>query len=273
MNAITFSLQNKVAAVTGAGANGGIGHAIALGFARSGAKLSVSDIDDEGVQKTLKEITVLGCEAIASHCDISREEEVKKLFRDIKQMFGRLDILVNVPHLSPIRALPHELALQDWQKCIDISLTGFFLTSREAIALMLEGNTGGSIINIGSIGGMAAMGRGGIAYGCAKAGVNHLTKELAVEYAQKNIRVNCLVPALTKTPSLEKAMENKLVTEKIIPHMLKGMPINRILQPDEFAGPAIFLASDASSGVTGVILPVDGGNSAMNPSGMHTWPK
>ena len=131
---------------------------------------------------------------------------------------------------------------------------------------------GGCILNISSINGASALGRGNFPYSVAKAGVNNLTRELAVEYAGRGIRVNAIMPAQTMTPGFERRVLNDpRLAETLRSTVLRGIPMNRFLAPEEFVGPAVFLCSDAASALTGVLLPVDGGNLALNASGSHTW--
>lgn len=266
-----FDLTGKVAVVTGAGANGGIGHAIALGVAEYGADVVAVDIDKEGLGVTGDEIQAFGCQVLLQHCDVFQPEEIDRLFEEVDTHFGRIDVLVNVPFASPKRVRPHELDREDWQVLVAGSATSYFLCAQHAIRRMLGQATGGSIINISSISGVSAMGRGTVAYSAAKAAVNQMTRELAVEYAARKIRVNCLVPAVVLSPKLKHALENPVVQKTIVPYLEKGMPVGRMLDPVEMVGPAVFLASDASAAVTGFLLPVDGGNLALNASGSHTW--
>lgn len=268
-----FDLTGKVANVTGASANGGIGHAIAVGFAQHGADVVVSDIDDEGTIVTGKEIEALGRKALVAHCDVSKPEEVENLFAEADKHFGKIDILVNVPFSFTERSRPHQLSLEAWDRTLAVSLTGYFLCARQAISRMLEQGAGGCIINIGSIAGVSGLGRGNFPYSCAKGGVSQMTKELAVEYAGQGVRVNAILPAQVLTPGLEAQLANpRIDRDRMMARFLVGIPINRLLRPEEFVGPAVFLCSDASSAVTGVLLPVDGGNTAMCAGGSHIWP-
>ncbi|MGC2210355.1 MAG: SDR family NAD(P)-dependent oxidoreductase [Candidatus Korobacteraceae bacterium] len=252
--------------VTGAGANGGIGHAIALGYARAGASLAVSDIDVAGLDQTAGEIAAIGVPVLALRCNIANSADIESLFAAVDQRFGRLDVLVNVPFYFPRRVAAHEIALDDWQQMLSVNLTGYFLCIRAALIRMLA-CSGGSIINIGSNAGVSALGRGALPYSSAKAAVHQMTKELAVEYASRNIRVNALVPAQVLTPGLEHHLNDARFREVVLPRILAGLPIGRLLEPEEMVGPAIFLASDAAKAVTGVLLPVDGGNLALNAGG------
>jgi NAD(P)-dependent dehydrogenase (short-subunit alcohol dehydrogenase family) len=260
-----FSLDGKVAVVTGAGANGGIGHAIALGFARAGAQLAIADVDETGLAQTAQELEVLGAAGLAVRCDIANRADVESLFAAVDKRYGHLDVLVNVPFLFARRVVPHELPLDDWQQMLSVNLTGYFVCIQAALRRMLE--CGGSIINIGSNAGVTALGRGAFAYGSAKAAIHQLTKELAVEYAGRRIRLNALVPAQVMTPGLREHLDNPHFREAVLPRMLNGLPIGRLLDPEDLVGPAIFLASDAARAVTGVLLPVDGGNLALNAGG------
>jgi NAD(P)-dependent dehydrogenase (short-subunit alcohol dehydrogenase family) len=272
MTANLFDLGGKVAVVTGAGANGGIGHAIALGLARHGADILVSDIDEPGAAATAAEVRALGRRAETAVCDISDPAQVAALFAALDSAFGRVDILVNVPYAFPSRVHPEELALEAWNKTLSVSLTGYFLCTQEALRRMLS-QGGGAILNIGSIAGVSALGRGNFPYSVAKAGVAQMTKELAVEYAGQGIRVNAILPAQVLTPSFKQALlGDPRFSAKLTQRLLMGIPLNRLLEPEDFAGPAVFLCSPAAAAVTGVLLPVDGGNLALNAGGSHVWP-
>ena len=157
-----FSLAGRAAVVTGAGANGGIGHAIARGFARAGADLLICDIDAEGLARTAEELSSLKALAAAELCDISKAAEVKKLFATADSVLGGVDILVNAPFYFPRRTPPHEVALEDWERMFAVNVTGYFLCIREAIKRMLAQGQGGAIINVGSNAGETALGRGGL---------------------------------------------------------------------------------------------------------------
>jgi NAD(P)-dependent dehydrogenase (short-subunit alcohol dehydrogenase family) len=273
MSKALFDLTAKVAVVTGASVKGGVGHALAVGFAQHGADIVAADIDEQGAQTTAQEVQALGRKAIAVHCDISKPEAVENLFAEVDGQFGKVDILANVPYALPSRVRPHELSFEAWNKTLAVSLTGYFLCAQQAIRRMLDQATGGSIVNIGSIAGASALGRGNFPYSVAKGGVNQLTKELAVEYAGQGIRVNAILPAQILTPGLKnELLADPRFGEKLRQRVLVGIPLNRMLDPEDLVGAAIFLCSDAAAVVTGVLLPVDGGNLALNAGGSHTWP-
>lgn len=267
-----FDLTGKAALITGAGANGGLGHTIALAFAQFGADIAAADIDDEGAERTTQEILALGRKAVSIHCDVSQPAEIETMFAKVDEAFGRVDILVNIPFWFP-REHPHELSLEGWNRTLDICMTSYFLCSQQAIRRMLQ-QGGGNILNIGSIAGASALGRGNFAYSVAKAGVHHMTRELALEYASQGIRVNAILPCQVLTPGLKNQLvADPQLAEKAMPRFLAGIPLGRLLDPEDFMGAAVFLCSDAARAVTGVLLPVDGGNLAMNAGGSIEWPR
>jgi NAD(P)-dependent dehydrogenase (short-subunit alcohol dehydrogenase family) len=268
-----FDMTGKIAIVTGGGANGGLGHVIAVAFARYGADIVVADIDDDGARKTVEEVKNIGRKAIGVHCDVSKPEDVENLFGESDNAFGKVDVLVNVPFWFP-RRRPHELDLEGWNRTLAVCLTSYFLCSKQAIIRMLRQGSGGAILNIGSIAGVSSLGRGNFAYSCAKAAVHQMTKELALEYARDGIRVNAILPAQVLTPGLKNQLiADPKLNETAMPRFLAGIPIGHLLEAEEFAGAALLLCSDAGSAITGVLLPVDGGNLAMNAGGSIVWPR
>jgi len=272
MNMDWFDLGGKVALVTGAGAHGGLGHAMAVGLATAGTDVLIGDIDREGAEVTAGEIRALGRHAVATVCDNSRPDDIHRLFETLDREFGYIDILINNAGIGA-RKRPEDLGLDEWQRVLSISLTGTFLCSVEAGKRMMARGRGGSIINISSIAGSSALGRGNLVHSVAKSGVNQLTRELAVEWGPHRIRVNAIQPAQIRTtgwgtieastgwdyPAFEQ-------------HLLKGIPLGRLGDPADLVGPAIFLASDASAFVSGHLLAVDGGNLALNAGGHIAWP-
>jgi len=268
-----FSMTGKVAVIVGAGAHGGIGHVIALAFAQHGADIVSADIDEAGAITTAQQVQALGRQSIAVHCDAARPEDVERLFVETDRAFGKVDVLVNIPFWFP-RMRPHELDLDGWNRTFSICLTSYFLCAQQAIRRMLKQGTGGSILNIGSIAGASALGRGNFAYSVAKAGVHQMTKELAIEYARQGIRVNAILPCQVLTPGLKNQLTaDPQLAERVMPRFIAGIPLGRLLEPKEFAGPALLLCSGAGSAITGVLLPVDGGNLSLNAGGSVVWPK
>lgn len=262
-----FDLGGRVAVVVG-GASG-LGQAIALGFARHGADVAVADINDAGAASTCEQVAALGRRSMAAHCDVSKPDDVAAFFARVDETFGRVDILLNAPFWFA-RTKPEDLALDDWNKALAVCLTGYWLCCQAAGRRMIQSGAGGSIINISSIAGSLALGRGNLPYSVAKSGINQMTRELATEWAKHNIRVNAIQPAQTQSPVVKKWLSDPSTDPAFVAHLLKGIPMNRLGEPEDMVGPAVFLASRASAFVTGVLLPVDGGNLALNAGGSHS---
>jgi NAD(P)-dependent dehydrogenase (short-subunit alcohol dehydrogenase family) len=263
-----FDLTGRVAVVTGAAS--GLGQAMAIGLARYGANIACADLNDDGLAETVTAITALGRQAIAVHCDISQPEQVEHLFAEVDRAFGRVDVLINDPYTSA-RAKPEDLGLADWNRVIATNLTGYFLCAQAAARRMMQQGWGGSIINMSSVGGSAALGRGNFVYSVTKGGIIAFTRELAIEWAQHKIRVNALQPVQMLTPSVKKWLADPKTDPELPKHLLSGIPLGRLGVPGDVVGPAVFLASDASAFITGILLPIDGGNLAMNAGGSLTW--
>lgn len=263
-----FDLDGRVAIVTGAGA--GIGKAIALGLAANGADLVVCDIDETSVQATADTARAHGRRAEAVRCDVEHPEQIEALFAAADAAFGSLDILVNnVGHL--VRKKPEDITREELQWVFNIGVFATFKSSQEAFRRMAPSGRGGSIINISSIAGITALGRGNITHSMNKGGVNQLTRELAVEWAKHNIRVNAILPCQVLTEGFQRWLDSPEFDPALMNSFLSGIPMNRLANPDDMVGPAVFLASDAAAMVTGALLPVDGGNLALNAGGSHTW--
>jgi NAD(P)-dependent dehydrogenase (short-subunit alcohol dehydrogenase family) len=256
-----FGLRGRVAVVTGAAE--GLGRTIAIGLAQAGADLVAVDINDAGLRETTDQISGLGVRALAVHCDIGLPAEVDHLFEVVDAEFKRIDVLVNDAAINQFSEMPEHYPLEGWERTLRINLTGAFLCSREAGRRMIASGKGGSIINISSINGSTAAGRGSLAFGVSKAGLNQLTRDLAIEWAPHRIRVNAIQPCqfLSRGWSEVTADPNQ---RELVHTVLRGIPLGRMGELDEIVGPVLFLASDAASMVTGVMLPVDGGNLAMN---------
>jgi NAD(P)-dependent dehydrogenase (short-subunit alcohol dehydrogenase family) len=261
------SAEPAVAVVTGAGS--GIGRAIAASLAEHGYRLALLDVDAERARETAE--LVRGA-AAPFDCDVAEPERVADAFVAIDEHFGLVDLLVNNAVVSVPRVHPEDLALSDWQRTIDVNLTGYFLCAQAAGRRMIEQGAGGSIVNISSINGSSALGRGNLAYSITKGGVNMLTRELAVEWAPHGIRVNAVQPCQTKTAKLIEVLEHPNVeTAAIAKDMLRGIPLGRFAEVEEIAAAVVFLASPEASMITGALLPVDGGNLAFNAGGTVGW--
>ncbi len=264
-----FDLSGRTAVVTGAAS--GLGRAIAVGLAEHGANVVGADIQGDELGDTIDQIAALGRQGLAIKADVSKQDEVARLFREANQFGESVDILVNNAGI-PSHAKPEELGLEEWNRVQTVNSTGYFLCAREAGRLMISHGRGGSIINISSIAGSSALGRGNLAFSVSKGAVNQLTRELAVEWAKHKVRVNAILPCQIRTPALQSLIEDpRYETEVLVQRFLQGIPMDRLGEPSDLIGPVIFLAAEASSMVTGTLLPVDGGNLALNAGGNHTW--
>jgi NAD(P)-dependent dehydrogenase (short-subunit alcohol dehydrogenase family) len=263
-----FSLEDRVAVVTGAAA--GIGRAIAIGLAQNGANVAVCDINEDGLAKTAERIKVLRRRAISVRCDVEHPREIDHFFAEIDREFGRVDILVNnVGHL--VREKPENLKLDDWNWVLATGATAALLCSQAAGRRMIAAGRGGSIINISSIAGATALGRGNLSHSANKGAIHQITRELAVEWAKHGIRVNAILPCQVLTEGFQQWLDSPTFDPALMDRFLTGIPMNRLAKPEDIAGPAVFLASDAAAMVSGTLLPVDGGNLALNAGGSHTW--
>lgn len=247
-----FSLTDRVAFVTGAGS--GIGQTIACALASAGAKVACFDLRaDGGLAETVKQIHQMGGDACAFSGDVRQLSDLREAIATVKNRYHQLDIAVNAAGIA--NASPAlEMASEQWQQVIDINLTGVWHSCKAEAELMSQCG-GGSIINIASMSG-AIVNRGlqQAHYNSSKAGVIHLSKSLAMEWVEKNIRVNSISPGYTATP---------MNTRPEMVHQTQAFesqtPMQRMARVEEMAGPALFLASDAASFCTGVDLLVDGG--------------
>jgi|tagenome__1003787_1003787.scaffolds.fasta_scaffold20956273_4 NAD(P)-dependent dehydrogenase (short-subunit alcohol dehydrogenase family) len=263
-----FDLTGRVAVVTGGG--GALGTEIALGLADAGAAVAVLDLRQENAQRVADQIAAAGGRAIAIGADLSSETGVDEAFARIDAELERVDILVNAVSAAVDRFAPEDFPLADWELMMGANLTGFFLCTRAAGKRMLAAGRGGSIINFGSIAGVTALGRGSLAYSVAKGGVTQLTRETAYAWADKGIRVNAILPCQFindwwrgNTTDPDRAA--------LVARVTSAIPMGRMGEPSEIVGPVLFLASDAASMVTGILLPVDGGNLAMNAGASIDW--
>jgi NAD(P)-dependent dehydrogenase (short-subunit alcohol dehydrogenase family) len=265
-----FRLDGRVAVVTGAAS--GLGHAIAAGLASNGAIIVGGDINEAGLEATVQRIRSAGGTALGVRCDVSDEASVDAMFARVDSEFGRVDILINDAFTPITRTVPEAFPLDEWEGSLRVNLTGYFLCARAAGRRMIARGQGGSIVNISSIAGSSGMGRGNFVYSVTKHGVIGLTRELAIEWAKHGIRVNAIQPCQFLTPGLQAFIDAAPDPGAIVDRFLKGIPLDRMGDPErDIVGPIVFLASDAAAMVTGVVLPVDGGNLAFNAGGSKTW--
>lgn len=246
-----FSLEGRTAFVTGAGR--GIGATIAKAWAAAGADVACFDLDASNAEETAYAIRALGRKAIAVQGDVTDKESVSEAINRTVLELGGLDVALNnagVAHQAPAI----ELDLADWKRMIDINLTGVFLCAQAEAQVMLKAGKG-SIVNIASMSGtIVNKGLTQAHYNSSKAGVMHLTKSLATEWATRGVRVNSISPGYTLTPMTERAEVAEMRSQ-----WESETPMGRLVQMEELAGPATFLASDASSACTGLDLIADCG--------------
>jgi NAD(P)-dependent dehydrogenase (short-subunit alcohol dehydrogenase family) len=245
-------IEGKVALITGGGS--GIGRATALLFAREGAKVLVADYDPEGGEHTVKTITDGGGAAVFHAADVSNPQAVDALMHKVVETYGRLDCAFNNAGIEGHMAVTPDCTLENWNRVIAINLTGVFLCMKYEIPLMLR-HGGGAIVNTASVAGLTG-GAGAPAYVAAKHGVAGLTKTAALEFARKGIRVNAVCPGFIHTPMVERALDKGAFSEEQI---FAVHPMHRMGKPEEIAEAVLWLCSDASSFVTGLPMPVDGG--------------
>lgn len=242
-------LEGKVAVITGAGS--GMGRAMADLFASEGAKVICADIS--GRQDAVA--AAIGSAAVPIHADVSNESDVKSMIAAAEDSFGRLDILVNNAGFGGPMAPLHEQDVELWDRVHSVNIRGVFFGMKYGIASMLK-TGGGAIVNISSASGLVGWKHHAV-YGAAKAGVNQLTKSAALDYAAKNIRVNAVLPGTVWTGLVKRSEQFPEPPPGVI--RLPGIPMDRWGRASDIAYAALYLASDESSYVTGVLLPVDGG--------------
>jgi NAD(P)-dependent dehydrogenase (short-subunit alcohol dehydrogenase family) len=242
-------LDGKAALITGGGS--GMGRAMALLFAAEGAKVAILDWNRESGAETGRIVREREGEAFAIHGDVSQEADVEAAMRQTVEAFGRLDILVNNAAIE-LAARATETSADDWDRVQAINLRGVFLCCKHAIH-HLQRQGGGAIVNIASANALVAV-PAHAAYSAAKAGVIGLTRQLALDYGPDNVRVNCICPTTTDTPMVRAVMDDDALQAFAQRH-----PLRRIVQPQDIAYAALFLASDEACCITGVVLPVDAG--------------
>jgi NAD(P)-dependent dehydrogenase (short-subunit alcohol dehydrogenase family) len=251
-----FDLGGRVALVTG-GASG-LGAAIAGGLAQRGAQLAIADLDLPGAEQVVKSIEDKGGAASAWRVDVSQHGEVEDCVAAVTDATGGIDVLVVSAGIG-LRRPAVALEPKDWQRVIDINLSGCWFCNQAVGRRMVERGLGGSIINIGSVVGQVGIDTGNANYAASKGGMIGLTKCLAVEWAPFGVRVNVVAPTHFRTPLVEQAIRDNPAVEQ---RFLGNIPLGRLGKPREIVGAVVFLASDEASMVTGHVLNVDGGHTA-----------
>jgi len=255
-----FSLAGKKALVTGAA--GGIGKASAIAMAKAGADVAVIDLKEEWGLETTEQIRSLGRKSIFIKADLADIEQVEMMVKKVVEEFGQLDIAFNNAGIMVGSTEPTlgDSALANWKKQIDVNLNSVFYCCREEAKYMVPRKYG-SIINTASMSGTIAnnfpnFGSGFVAYCTAKAGVKHMSKALATEWAKFNVRVNSISPGYVISPMTIGVQEDK----KLLNHENSTTPMNRQAAAEEMAGGVLYLASDSASFTTGLDLIMDGGH-------------
>lgn len=249
-------LRGKHALITGGGT--GIGRATALRFAREGALVMVAGRRRFELEETVGLVRAEGGIASFVSGDVSAHDDAERMVRETVATLAKVDILVNNAGVIVRDASVVSVSLDDWERVIRIDLTGVFLVSRFILKEMLNGGTGGAIVNVSSVSGLfgdplAAP------YNAAKGGVNLLTKNMALDYAANGIRVNAVCPGRVATPMLETRLKPGEDWQEMLARWGQRIPLRRVGQPEDVAAAILFLASDEASWITGTTLVVDGG--------------
>jgi NAD(P)-dependent dehydrogenase (short-subunit alcohol dehydrogenase family) len=246
-----FALTDRVAIVTGGGR--GIGKSIALAFAEAGADVVVTARTTEQVQETASEVRALGRRGLALTADVAKIEDIEAIVRQTMEAFGKIDVLVNNAGISPFYTRAEKITPEMWDGLMAVNLRGLFFCCQAVGKVMIEQKRG-NIINMASVD--AVIGAPKLAaYAASKGGAVQITKTLALEWAQHNIRVNAIAPGFVATEFTRGMREN----EKMRQMLVDMHPIGRLAEAEDIVGAALYLASDASSFVTGSTLMVDGG--------------
>lgn len=244
-------MKNKVALITGGGS--GIGRAVALAWAREGAQVVVSDVDQKGSEETVAMVEKAGANALFVPADVSKPEDCEALVRRTVDKFGRLDVACNNAGIGGPQAPTAQYPLDGWSQVMGVNLSGVFYGMRFQLAAMLK-NGGGSIVNMASILGAVGFANSS-AYAAAKHGVIGLTQTAALEYSAQGVRINAVGPGFIHTPMISAAEEDKATHDMLV----ASHPIGRLGRAEEVAELVLWLSSDKASFVTGAYYPVDGG--------------
>jgi NAD(P)-dependent dehydrogenase (short-subunit alcohol dehydrogenase family) len=249
-------LEDKVALITGAGS--GIGREAALLFAREGASVVVAEVADDAGRKTAADIEEAGGRAHFVHADVSRSDDVRAMVEEAEKTYGRLNVLFNNAGVFPdADGSVLDTDEDTWDFVLRVNLKGIFLGCKYGIPALLRAG-GGSIVNTASFVALMGAATPQIAYTASKGGVLALTREVAIEFARKGIRVNALCPGPVDTPLLQELFRDPERRARRLVHI----PMGRLARADEVAKAALFLASDESSYINGAAFTVDGGITA-----------
>ena len=254
-----MTLQDRSVVITGAGS--GVGRASSLLFASEGAKLVCADIQDEWVAETVRQVTDAGGTAVAQHCDVTVESDVEQTVAAAVAEYGRLDVMFNNAGVTGAKLGMQfeDHSLEDFERLTSINFRGVFNGCKHAVRQFKEQGDGGVIVNTGSVAGM--VGFGSVVYGATKGAVNQLTRGVAIECAPFGIRCNAICPGAMPLTNFSMMGGEPFAEpdDAILEMVSKLQPLGRFITAEDCAAAALYLASDASKNVTGVLLPVDGG--------------
>ena len=249
-----MKLMGKVAIVTGAAS--GIGRASAIAFAREGASVVVADRNQQGAEETVATIAAAGHEAFFALVDVSKEADIQKMIEGTVARWGKIDILFNNAGVLLVKPI-QETTEEEWDRVMSINVKAAFLAVKHVMPHM-QRNGGGAILNTGSIASFTGQ-AGTPAYSASKGAIALLTKSLALDLGRDKIRVNCICPGITDTPMLREHLGHGSEGESRIRSRLSRVPLGEILSPEDVARAALYLVSEDSAGITGILHVVDGG--------------